>query len=53
VKLFTFEGGKGVVLSKEMLQQFDELGFSCYSTSRAGLFKVRCAIRFLHELVFE
>lgn len=39
VSMFTFEGGKGVVLSKEMLAEFDSWGFSCYSTSRAGLFK--------------
>lgn len=37
--MFTFEGGKGVTFSKEMIEQYDALGFSCYSTSRAGLFK--------------
>ena len=37
--MVTFEGGKGVTLSREMLLEFDSLGFSCYSTSRAGLFK--------------
>ncbi len=36
---FRFEGGKGVTLSAEMIQSFDAQGFSCYSTSRAGLFK--------------
>ncbi|RYG59261.1 hypothetical protein EON64_20425, partial [archaeon] len=37
VSMFTFEGGKGVSLSKEMVTQFDAWGFSCYSTSRAGM----------------
>ena len=37
--MITFEGGKGVTLSKEMIADFDSLGYSCYSTSRAGLFK--------------
>lgn len=37
--IFTFEGGKGITLSEEMLQEYDALGYSCYSTSRAGLFK--------------
>jgi hypothetical protein len=37
--MFTFEGGKGITLSREMLADYDALGFSCYSTSRAGLFK--------------
>lgn len=37
--MFTFEGGRGVTLSKDMLDEYDALGFSCYSTSRAGLFK--------------
>ncbi len=37
--MFTFEGGSGVTLSEDMLREFDALGFSCYSTSRAGLFK--------------
>lgn len=37
--MFTFEGGKGVTFSKEMIEKYDALGFSCYSTSRAGLFK--------------
>jgi hypothetical protein len=37
--MFTFEGGKGITLSKEMLSEYDALGYSCYSTSRAGLFK--------------
>jgi hypothetical protein len=37
--MFTFEGGKGVTLSADMLRSFDAQGFSCYSTSRAGLFK--------------
>jgi hypothetical protein len=39
VKFFSFEGGKGITLSKAMLEQFDSLSYSCYSTSRAGLFK--------------
>jgi FkbM family methyltransferase len=39
VKLFTFEGGGGVTFSKTMSDEFETLGFSCYSTSRAGLFK--------------
>lgn len=37
--MFTFEGGRGVTFSKEMIQDYDKMGFSCYSTSRAGLFK--------------
>eukprot|EP00598_Pedospumella_elongata_P006999 CAMPEP_0184968798 /NCGR_PEP_ID=MMETSP1098-20130426/1737_1 /TAXON_ID=89044 /ORGANISM="Spumella elongata, Strain CCAP 955/1" /LENGTH=558 /DNA_ID=CAMNT_0027490463 /DNA_START=191 /DNA_END=1867 /DNA_ORIENTATION=+ len=37
--MFAFEGGKGVIFSKEMIAHYDGLGFSCYSTSRAGLFK--------------
>ena len=41
IGVFTFEGGKGVSLTKGMLKMYDDLGFSCYSTSRAGLFKVR------------
>jgi FkbM family methyltransferase len=39
IGMFTFEGGKGVTFSKEMIDQYDQMGFSCYSTSRAGLFK--------------
>lgn len=39
VGIFAFEGGKGVTLSKEMLSEFDSMGYSCYSTSRAGLYK--------------
>lgn len=39
VSMFTFEGGKGVTLSRAMLGEFDSWGFNCYSTSRAGLFK--------------
>ena len=39
VGMFTFEGGKGVELTKEMLMEYDQWGFNCYSTSRAGLFK--------------
>jgi hypothetical protein len=37
--MFTFEGGRGVTFSKEMIDGYDAMGFSCYSTSRAGLFK--------------
>ena len=37
--MFTFEGGKGVSFTKEMIETYDKMGFSCYSTSRAGLFK--------------
>lgn len=37
--MFTFEGGGGVTYSKEMSKDFETLGYSCYSTSRAGLFK--------------
>lgn len=37
--MFTFEGGKGVIFSKDMIDHYDGLGYSCYSTSRAGLFK--------------
>jgi hypothetical protein len=38
--LFTFEGGSGVAFSKEDITELDEKwGYSCYSTSRAGLFK--------------
>jgi FkbM family methyltransferase len=39
VGMFTFEGGKGITFSKEMIDLYDSWGFSCYSTSRAGLFK--------------
>eukprot|EP01038_Epipyxis_sp_PR26KG_P004489 gene4489-6345_t len=39
LKVFTFEGGKGVSFTEEMINNFDELGYNCYSTSRAGLFK--------------
>ena len=39
VGMFTFEGGKGVIFSKSMIKEYDNLGYSCYSTSRAGLFK--------------
>jgi FkbM family methyltransferase len=39
VGMLTFEGGQGITLSKEMLDAFDLLGYACYSTSRAGLFK--------------
>jgi len=39
VGLFTFEGGGGVTFSKGMIEELDALGYSCYSTSRAGLFK--------------
>ena len=37
--MVTFEGGQGITFSKEMIVEFDSLGFNCYSTSRAGLFK--------------
>lgn len=37
--MFTFEGGQGITFSKEMVDSFDSLGYNCYSTSRAGLFK--------------
>lgn len=37
--MFTFEGGKSVQFTKAMIKKYDSLGFSCYSTSRAGLFK--------------
>jgi FkbM family methyltransferase len=39
IGMFAFEGGKGVTFSKEMIESLDLIGFSCYSTSRAGLFK--------------
>ena len=39
VGLLTFEGGGGVTFSKEMIDEMDQMGYSCYSTSRAGLFK--------------
>jgi FkbM family methyltransferase len=39
VGMFTFEGGKGVIFSRSMIEGYDKLGYSCYSTSRAGLFK--------------
>lgn len=39
VGMFTFEGGKGVTFSKDMIVSLDKIGFSCYSMSRAGLFK--------------
>lgn len=39
VALFTFEGGSGVTFTKEHIEDLDSRGFSCYSTSRAGLFK--------------
>ena len=37
--LFTFEGD-GVSLTKAMIDKYYSMGYSCYSTSRAGLFKV-------------
>jgi FkbM family methyltransferase len=37
--VFTFEGGGGVAYTKEMDQEFHSLGYNCYSTTRAGLFK--------------
>jgi FkbM family methyltransferase len=37
--LFTFEGGGGVAFTKEDIDNLDMRGFSCYSTSRAGLFR--------------
>ena len=40
VGLFSFEGD-GVSLSKKSIIEYDKKGYSCYSTSRAGLFKVR------------
>ena len=39
VALFTFEGGGGVSFTKEHIADLDARGFSCYSTSRAGLFR--------------
>jgi hypothetical protein len=39
ISLLTFEGGGGVTFSKQMSDELNDLGFSCYSTSRAGLFK--------------
>lgn len=39
IGMFAFEGGKGVSFSKEMIYSLDKIGFSCYSTSRAGLYK--------------
>ena len=39
VALFTFEGGSGVSFTKEHIEDLDGRGFSCFSTSRAGLFK--------------
>ncbi len=37
--LFTFEGGGGVSFTKEDIEELDTRGFSCFSTSRAGLFR--------------
>ena len=37
--LFTFEGN-GVAFPKATIDQLDAQGYSCYSTSKAGLFKV-------------
>lgn len=37
--LFTFEGGSGVSFTKDDIDDLDSRGFSCYSTSRAGLFR--------------
>ena len=47
VKLLTFEGGGGVTFSYELSEQLDKMGYSCYSTSRAGLFKWNsdCTVR--------
>lgn len=40
LSLFTFEGGGGVSFAKERIEKLDkQFGYSCYSTSRAGLFK--------------
>ncbi len=38
--VFALEGGQGVTFSKEMINNLDNQGYSCYSSSRAGLFKV-------------
>jgi len=40
VGLLTFECGKGTQFSYAMIVEMDSIGFSCYSTSRAGLFKL-------------
>jgi hypothetical protein len=40
VSLLAFEASKGVSLTEDMIDEFDKKhGYSCYSTSRAGLFK--------------
>ena len=42
--LFSFEGN-GVSLSKKSILEYDRKGYSCYSTSRAGLFKVSVRVQ--------
>jgi hypothetical protein len=44
VGLFTFEGN-GVAFPQSKIDQLDAQGFSCYSTSRAGLFKVSQGVK--------
>ena len=39
VSMFTFEGGGGVKVTADMVEKYDKMGFSCFSTSRAGLIK--------------
>jgi hypothetical protein len=39
VGVFTFESTKGVHFTSAMVKELDEIGYSCYSTSRAGLYK--------------
>lgn len=40
VGLFTFEAGGGVTFNSAMVKELDSIGYSCYSTSRAGLYKL-------------
>jgi FkbM family methyltransferase len=39
IGVFTFESTKGVHFTSAMVKELDEIGYSCYSTSRAGLYK--------------
>ncbi len=36
--MFAFEGGRKFPLTREDLNIYDSMGYSCFSTSKAGLF---------------
>lgn len=37
--VFTFEAGRGVNFDADMIKELDSIGYSCYSTTKAGMFK--------------